>query len=168
MLREAQRQSVLADGHAGLAVTVDIGDRYNLHPSNKIEVGNRLARLARHLVYGETLAPSGPVPFAARRSGKVIAISFKDIEGRLVSYDSEAPIGFELCGPAPTSCHYVRATIKTSRSCLIRRGKSTQRVYAIVGPTVLCVRSMTIMACRPGLLKCRLGSVVHDSYRCCS
>ena len=68
-LREAQRMAVAHDAHAGLAVAVDIGDRYDIHPANKQEVGRRLARAARHVVYGETLAPSGPVPREARRAG---------------------------------------------------------------------------------------------------
>jgi sialate O-acetylesterase len=33
-LREAQRQTALADTHAAIAVTVDIGDATNLHPTN--------------------------------------------------------------------------------------------------------------------------------------
>ena len=66
-LREAQRRAVAADGHAGLAVTIDIGERDNLHPANKQDVGRRLARAARRVIYGEAIAPSGPVPLSARR-----------------------------------------------------------------------------------------------------
>ena len=31
----------LAAAKAGLAVTIDVGDRYDIHPSNKQEVGRR-------------------------------------------------------------------------------------------------------------------------------
>ena len=62
-VRAAQRAAVAQDTHAGLAVTIDIGDPYDIHPTNKQEVGRRLARAARHVVYGESLAPSGSVAF---------------------------------------------------------------------------------------------------------
>jgi len=48
-LREAQRRAIVADAHAGLAVTIDIGDRYDIHPPNKQELARRLARAARHV-----------------------------------------------------------------------------------------------------------------------
>lgn len=43
-LREAQRRAVEADRRAALAVTIDIGDPHNLHPTNKQDVARRLAR----------------------------------------------------------------------------------------------------------------------------
>src|SRR5690606_7077641 len=41
------------DARSGLAVAIDIGDRYDIHPANKQQVGKRLARAARKAVYGE-------------------------------------------------------------------------------------------------------------------
>lgn len=52
-IREAQRRAVAADAHAGLAVTIDLGERNDLHPINKQEAGSRLARAARHVAYDE-------------------------------------------------------------------------------------------------------------------
>ena len=49
-IREAERRAVAADRHAGLAVTIDIGEPDNLHPGNKRDVGRRLARAARHVI----------------------------------------------------------------------------------------------------------------------
>src|SRR5690606_18396610 len=73
-LREAQRQVAAEDPRTGLVVAVDIGDRYDIHPANKQELGRRLARAARHVVYGEALAPSGPVPVSAGRNGDAIVV----------------------------------------------------------------------------------------------
>jgi sialate O-acetylesterase len=112
-LREAQRRAVAADPHAALSVTIDVGDRRELHPPNKQEVGRRLARAARHLVYGESLTPSGPTPLAARRENAHILVTFTNIDGRLLAYSAKDPIGFELCGETQSSCHFVDATLQS-------------------------------------------------------
>jgi sialate O-acetylesterase len=110
-LRDAQRLTVLADGNAGLAVAIDIGDRYDIHPANKQELGRRLARAARRVVYGEKIAASGPAVVSARRVGDDVEVTFTDITGRLVSYSADAPIGFELCGDNRNSCRYATARL---------------------------------------------------------
>lgn len=117
-LREAQRQAVAADAHAGLAVTIDIGEPRNLHPTNKQDVGKRLAQAARHVIYGEAIAPSGPTAHRATRSGDQVAVDFYDIEGGLVAYSHEGPIGFELCGDTPETCRYGDATIDGNKVLL--------------------------------------------------
>jgi sialate O-acetylesterase len=114
-IREAQRRAVAADAHAGLAVTIDLGDRNDLHPTNKAEVGSRLARAARHVVYGDPVAPSGPVPLSARRAPGRVVVTFGDVEGQLASYSSSQAIGFELCGVAAQSCRFVSATVEGHR-----------------------------------------------------
>jgi sialate O-acetylesterase len=110
-LREAQRMAVAHDGHAGLAVAVDIGDRYDIHPTNKQEVGKRLARAARHVAYGEPLPPSGPVPRAAARANDHVVVTFADTEGKLIAYGASGPVGFELCANDQASCRFVEGRI---------------------------------------------------------
>jgi sialate O-acetylesterase len=117
-LREAQRRATSADSHAAIAVTIDIGDAHELHPPNKQEVGRRLARAARHLVYGEAISASGPVPLDARRDNQRIAVQFKDIDGTLVTYSAKRPMGFELCGAEQSSCRFVDAVIQSDRVLL--------------------------------------------------
>jgi len=114
-LREAQRRAVASDAHAALAVTIDIGERRELHPPDKQELGNRLARAARHLVYGEALSPSGPAPSAAHRDNGAITVNFKDVDGALVAYSASTPIGFELCGATQQSCEFVSGSIEPTR-----------------------------------------------------
>ena len=109
-LREAQRAVVAKDGNAALAVTIDIGDRFGLHPGDKQEVGRRLALAARRLIYGDRTAPTGPVPVAATRGKGVIAVRFADFDARLVAYNADEPIGFELC--AGKSCRFAGAHIQ--------------------------------------------------------
>jgi len=114
-LREAQRLAVDSDPHAGLAVAVDIGDRYDIHPANKQEVARRLARVARHVVYGETLAPSGPVPSSAHRDGASVIVTFRDVDGGFVTYGTDRAIGFEICGAEQASCRYADAVARADR-----------------------------------------------------
>ena len=111
-LREAQRLAVAGDARTALAVTIDIGDRYDLHPPNKQELGRRLARAAQHAAFGETIPPSGPVPLSAKREGDAVAVRFGDVTDGLVAYGAERPVGFELCGAQAGSCGYADAEIR--------------------------------------------------------
>jgi sialate O-acetylesterase len=140
-LREAQRRAVAADGHAGLAVTIDIGERDNLHPANKQDVGRRLARAARHVIYGETIAPSGPVPLSARREPTAIVVTFGDVEQKLVTYSSNQAIGFELCGAGPGSCRFVSGEVDGTRVVLAVPAAPAWRPVRVRfcwGPSPLC------------------------------
>ena len=140
-IREAQRRAVAADGRAGLVVTIDIGERDDIHPVNKRDVGLRLARAARRVVYGETVAPSGPVPVSASREPAGIVVMFGDVAGRLVSYSSELAIGFELCGTGPGSCRFVAGRVDEDRVVLpvTAPGESAPaRVRFCWGPSPVC------------------------------
>jgi sialate O-acetylesterase len=137
-LREAQRRAVAADGHAALAVTLDIGAAQDLHPPNKQAVGARLARAARHLVYGESLSPSGPTALAARASGGEIRVRFGNVEGQLLAYSARRPIAFELCGEAAASCRFVDATLAGDEAVLEPMGMPATRVRFCWGDAPIC------------------------------
>lgn len=111
-VREAQRRVAAEDPHSGIAVAIDIGDAYDIHPPNKQELGRRLARAARHVVYGErALAPSGPIPRTATRTQSGVRIVFDDVDGRLVTTGASGPIGFELCDAKAQHCTYADAAL---------------------------------------------------------
>jgi len=117
-MREAQRAVAAEDGRTGLTVAIDIGDRYDIHPTNKQELARRLARTARHVAYGEAIPPSGPVARATSRNGDAVVVEFDDVTDALVAYGADGPIGFELCGDAPDSCRYAQASIRFHRVTL--------------------------------------------------
>ncbi|GJJ03263.1 9-O-acetylesterase [Duganella rhizosphaerae] len=108
-LRNAQAEAVAHDAHAGLAVTLDVGDRFDIHPTQKTIVGERLAQVARAVAYGEQTVPARPYPASARRSGKDIVIAFRDTGGGLATYSSDRAIGFEVC--AGRACRYADARV---------------------------------------------------------
>ena len=114
-LREQQRLAVKSDPHAGLAVTIDVGEPHNLHPTDKQDVAKRLVHAARHVIYGESAPPSGPTPLRATRNGQAVTVEFGDIEKGLVVYGYDEPVGFELCGAAAGSCRFVRAELSGSQ-----------------------------------------------------
>ncbi|MFL6620460.1 MAG: sialate O-acetylesterase [Povalibacter sp.] len=117
-VREAQRLATVKDAHAGLAVAIDIGDPYDLHPANKQEVGRRLAVAARHVIYGEKTPASGATPTSARRQGDAVVVTFTDVTEKLVTYSAEHPIGFELCSADAKSCRYADATLQQNQIVL--------------------------------------------------
>ncbi len=108
-LRVAQADAVAHDAHAGLAVTMDVGDRFDIHPTQKTLVGERLARTARAIAYGEKTAPGSPTAVSARRAGNDIVIAYKDTGGGLATYSSDRAIGFEVC--TGTTCRYTDARV---------------------------------------------------------
>lgn len=57
LLRE-QQLKCLSLKNTGMAAALDLGEYNDLHPQNKRDIGERLARLAMRLAYGEILPPS--------------------------------------------------------------------------------------------------------------
>lgn len=76
-LREAQFMA-LSEPKTAMAITIDIGDPNNVHPADKIDVGKRLALLARRDIYGEKIDASGPLYQGFKVEGDKIRISFKE------------------------------------------------------------------------------------------
>jgi sialate O-acetylesterase len=109
-LRQSQAQAVAADEHAGLAVTIDVGDRFDIHPAQKTVIGERLARLARVVAYGQPGLRSGPEAAEAVRQGGDIVVRFRNVTGGLQRYGGAGAIGFEQC--AGTNCTYVDARVQ--------------------------------------------------------
>ncbi len=118
-LRDAQRRAVTADGNAGLTVTIDIGNRDDIHPANKQEVGKRLARAARHVVYGEKISASGAQPASATRAGGDVAVTLGNFDGDLRVIGAKDPAGFELCGATQDTCRFVRAQLASGGKLLL-------------------------------------------------
>lgn len=76
-LRQAQEIAHLATRNTGLAVTIDLGELDNIHPTDKQPVGERLYQQALKVVYRKTDVPESPRAQYAYRDGTnlVIALS---------------------------------------------------------------------------------------------
>ena len=136
-VREAQRKTAEDDANAALVVTFDIGDPKLLHPTNKQEIGRRLSIAARHLLYGEALAPSGARALAARRSGDAVTVSFQDVTGALAA-NNGPPNAFELCDAK--TCRWAEAALASNHVTLPNAGNAT-RVRYCWGDSPVCTLS---------------------------
>ena len=94
-LREQQLKT-LALRNTAMAVTIDIGDPDNVHPTDKLDVGLRLARAARALSYGEAVEYSGPIYRQATQEGSGIRAWFDHAKG--LAAKGGAVTGFEVAG----------------------------------------------------------------------
>ncbi|MFC1760737.1 sialate O-acetylesterase [Planctomycetota bacterium] len=81
-MREEQRRS-LAIPHTGMAVTIDTGSD-DVHPANKIDVGERLALLALHRNYGTDVVDSGPLYQSHTIAGRDVTVRFKHADRGLM------------------------------------------------------------------------------------
>jgi sialate O-acetylesterase len=80
-LREAQAQVAESIPQCGIAVGIDLGDPYTIHPPNKQDVGKRLALVALEKVYGEPIESSGPRFVSQQKEGGALRIRFSHATG---------------------------------------------------------------------------------------
>ena len=79
-VREMQAQALVLPATA-MAVTVDIGEKNNVHPRNKQDVGDRLARIALAKQYGKPVEFSGPVYESMKAEGTALRLNFSHAAG---------------------------------------------------------------------------------------
>jgi sialate O-acetylesterase len=91
-----QQVRTLAMRNTAMAVTIDIGNPDNVHPTDKLDVGLRLARAARALSYGEAVEYAGPMFRQAAPEGGSIRAYFDHAQG--LKANGGAPTGFEIAG----------------------------------------------------------------------
>lgn len=97
-LRESQSRTLALPATAQ-AVTIDIGTAGDIHPTNKQDVGHRLALAARHVAYGERLVYSAPVFAQAEFGGHAVALRFDPMGSALAVRGGAAALrGFSVAG----------------------------------------------------------------------
>lgn len=98
-VRDAQRRTLDLTEHTAMAITLDVGDPGDIHPTNKLPVAERLASLARAMLESPDDHPraSGPIPVETYAREDHIRINF-DARGPLQTTDGEPPRSFEIAG----------------------------------------------------------------------
>lgn len=74
--RAAQLRT-LSEPKTGMAVTIDVGNDNNIHPTNKQDPGERLGRLALASDFGQAIPSSGPLFHTAMLEGNQIRVHFE-------------------------------------------------------------------------------------------
>lgn len=118
-------------GHVGMATINDIGHPTDIHPKNKKDVGQRLARWALNQDYGmKDVILSGPLYKSHKINGSAIEITFDHAKG-MKSRDGKSPGSFEIAG---ADGHWQPATaqITDGKVLIFSRAvtKPTQARYA--------------------------------------
>ncbi len=84
-IRCAQAKAMQTIPHTGMASAIDVGTFNDIHPRNKFDVGERLARWALKNEYGKSdLEASGPIFQSQKIEGNKIRLTFDHIGGGLI------------------------------------------------------------------------------------
>jgi sialate O-acetylesterase len=101
-IREAQLRVSRELPGVGLAVIIDKGEKFDIHPASKRPVGERLALQARKLAYGDKqVIADGPLPREFRPEGGQFVIRFDGVGGGLMAAEGGLQ-GFEIRAAAGT------------------------------------------------------------------
>jgi sialate O-acetylesterase len=100
-VREFQQQVADTVDNVWLCSISDVGEQFDIHPKNKLPVGERLALLARGHVYGEAILCDAPRGISAAREGQEIKITFTGAEGGLEIRGDELAAMEVICDGKP-------------------------------------------------------------------
>ncbi|MGO8790391.1 MAG: sialate O-acetylesterase [Terriglobia bacterium] len=95
-LRESQEKT-LALPKTGMAVAIDIGNSFDIHPKNKQEVGRRLALAAEGIAYGRKIEYMGPSYKSSSVDSGTLRVRFTHVAGGLAVHGSKLT-GFVIAG----------------------------------------------------------------------
>ena len=125
-LRE-QQVKTLGLRNTAMAVTIDIGNPDDVHPTDKLTVGHRLALAARALTYGEpSIEYSGPTFRQATPQGNAIRAWFDHAHG-LTALGGEVT-GVEVAG---TDGRFAPASAKVDRETVVATSPDVPNPVAI-------------------------------------
>ncbi|MDE3181945.1 MAG: sialate O-acetylesterase, partial [Bacteroidota bacterium] len=94
-LRDMQRKMSLEIPNTFMAVSSDLGDSLNVHPTHKQQIGERLALLALKNTYHKNIVANGPAVQNVFQSGKEIQIGFNYAK-KLKTRNNKPLTGFEV------------------------------------------------------------------------
>ena len=80
-MREVQMQNMLTVPNTGMAVTIDTGEKNDIHPTDKRPIGKRLALVAAAKFFGKDVEYMGPMIDKVTKQGDNLVISFTHADG---------------------------------------------------------------------------------------
>ncbi len=83
--RDIQLQVWKEDANTGMAVTQDLGEATNIHPTDKYTVAKRLLPLVRNVVYGEQITSKSPIYKSHEVQGADLLLTFDNVGSGLTS-----------------------------------------------------------------------------------
>lgn len=117
-LREAQTMT-LSLPKTGIAVTTDVGNPNDIHPTNKQDVGHRLALNALKLDYGQNINYSSPMFDGVKFEGDKAIVTFRHVADGLMAKDAYGYLkGFEIAGEDKVF-HYAKAEINARNNVIV-------------------------------------------------
>lgn len=122
--RDEQRKLLAKIKYGGMVVSSDIGAKDNVHPTNKKDIGQRLARWALNDSYKKRMVVSGPLPQKAIYKNGTIVINFNHIGEGLQTSGNESLGGFSLDGKKE-----VHAAVKGTTVEIISKHKPSYIFY---------------------------------------
>ena len=121
LIRETQLQCVDLIHNSGIAITMDIGDKFSIHPPRKKEVADRLLFNALNQTYGfETVDGKSPVYESLEVKDGAILLSFINAETGLFTHEGLS--GFEIAGENKVF-YPASATIVERKNVLVKSEK---------------------------------------------
>lgn len=94
-----QQLKTLSVPNTAMAVTIGLGEKNDIHPLRKKEVGQRLALAAEKIAYGDKkVIASGPVYQSLKVKGDKIELSFSDCGSGLTTNDGKELAQFAIAG----------------------------------------------------------------------
>jgi sialate O-acetylesterase len=127
IIREAQLKS-LSVPKTGMAVLLDLGIASSIHPSNKQDVGSRLALWALAKDYHKNIPYSGPLYKSMKVQKNKIIVSFDHIGKGLVLLKKTSNSNFMIAG---TDRIFVKAEVKVVGNKIIFSNNNVQKPVAV-------------------------------------
>jgi sialate O-acetylesterase len=126
-LREAQSMALKLPA-TGMAVTIDVGDKNDIHPKQKKQVGERLAANAFKVAYGfNKQVAHGPYAIQWLNKKNSIAVLFSSV-GKGLTYNGEFLNGFSIAG-ADKKFYTAFAKIAGNNTVVITSNKVAAPMY---------------------------------------
>jgi sialate O-acetylesterase len=112
-----------------LAVTIDIGEWNDIHPLNKMDVGKRLALVARKVAYGDdSIVFSGPTYKTMTVKGRRVILTFDNTGSGLCAKGSRKLRYFAIAGE---DMKFIWAKARIRGNKVIVRGKKIRKPVAV-------------------------------------